>query len=216
MKTVCSIYIQRRSALLIALSLIGCIGKPQNPAATQPVTVTNVATTQPSYWYDQPASATVVVSNLDSLIDACKSTARRFGFKVDRADYRTGLVSSQPRISSQFFEFWESDVRTPADSAMASVRTTRRTLRFEIAKRDDGRYEVAPKALIERLAQAEQRITSVALFHGAFAHVSSHERQRGTKESDEEIEIPSKYWYAAGRDSALEKAIAQSIRKRLR
>ena len=37
-----------------------------------------------------------------------------------------------------------------------------------------------------------------------------------TKESDEEILIPTKYWYAIGRDAALEKAIADSIRKRLR
>jgi hypothetical protein len=88
-------------------------------------------------------------------------------------------------------------------------------VRFEISRRDDGQYELTPKVLVERQSVAEQRITSVALYRGAVARVVGRNRQSGTKESDEGIMIPSRYWYAAGRDPALEKKLAAEISKQL-
>jgi len=202
--------------LVITLFAVGCIDKPQHPAATQPATISDRATTQPAYWFAQPPSSVVVASDLDTLIEACREVTRRFGFRVDRTDYRLGLVSSYPLISSQFFEFWESDVRTLKDSREASMRTTRRTIRWDIARRDDGKFEAAPKVLVERQSVAEQRITSVALYRGAFNRASGRERQTGTKESDEGIDIPPRYWYSVGRDPALERDLAAALRKELK
>jgi len=202
-------------ALPCALAIIGCVGKPQNPAATQPATISDVATTQPSYWYSKPGSATVSASNLDELIAAAEAAIRKLGFKVDRVDYRTALVTSQPLVSSQFFEFWRSDIASAEDSAEASARTTRRTIRMEITRLKDGKFDLTPKVLVERQTIAEQRITNVALYHGAFARASPRDRQRGSKEADEGIMIPSRYWYAEGRDPALEKKLARVIQEEL-
>jgi hypothetical protein len=206
------------SALLcsqLSLAASGCIGKPQNPAATQPATVTDVATTQPSYWFDQPGTEAVVSTNLDALVAASEAAIRRFGFKVDRVDYRAALVTSQPLISSQFFEFWRNDVSSLEDSAEASARTTRRTIRMQINRTGEARFELVPKVLVERQTIAEQRITSVALYHGAFTRPNPQQRQRGSKETDEGIVIPSRYWYAQGRDPALEKKLADAVQAEL-
>ena len=43
----------------LALAIVGCIDSPQHPSTTQPVTISDVATTQPEFWYAQPASAIV-------------------------------------------------------------------------------------------------------------------------------------------------------------
>ncbi len=204
-----------RRAAVIAILALGCIAKPQHPAATQPATIANRATTQPSYWYAQPASNVVIASDLDGLVDACRSVTRQFGFRVDRADYRLGLITSQPLISSQFFEFWESDIKSVKDSEDASMRTTRRTIRWDITRRDDGEFEAAPKVLVEHQTISEQRITSVALYRGAFNRTNTRERQMGTKESDEGIDIPLRYWYSVGRDQALERDLAAALRKQL-
>jgi len=199
----------------ILLLIIGCIGKPQNPAATQPVTISDVATTQPSYWYAKPAVVTIVAPDLEALIRTSETVLRESGFKVNRVSYRQALITSQPMVTSQFFEFWRPDVQTFGDSAQASTRTTRRTVRFEIARRNDGQFELTPKVLVERQSVAEQRITSVALYRGAVARARGADRQSGTKESDEGIMIPSHYWYAAGRDPAIEKKLAAEISKQL-
>src|SRR6266576_1615339 len=98
--------------LAIAISrLIGCIGEPANPAATQPATVLNLATTQPSYWYQQGGGPTVRDDDFERLWNACEAVARDFLFEVDRTDYRSGVLTTKPLTSRQWFEVWRRDVR---------------------------------------------------------------------------------------------------------
>jgi hypothetical protein len=200
---------------LCAIGMAGCIGAPQHPAATQPSTIADVATTQPSYWYDLPPSATISADNLDAIVDACRHVIRTFGFTVDRVDYRSAQVTSQPLVSSQFFEVWKNDVASVKDSQQASMRTTRRTIRFDIKADAQGRFQVTPRVLVERQSVAEQRVTSVALYRGALARTARQERQRGTPESDEGLNIPAHYWYATGRDDALEKKLVDALEREL-
>ena len=42
------------------------------------------------------------------------------------------------------------------------------------------------------------------------------QRQRGTRESDAGVILPHKYWYAVGRDEALERALTAAIERKLR
>src|SRR3982750_1746160 len=140
----------RRAALCVILligfsRLVGCIGEPSNPAATQPATVIDPATTQPSYFYQQPGGPTVRWNDFEALWDTCETVARDFLFKIDRSDFRAGVLTTAPLTSRQWFEVWRRDVRTLSDIEQNNVSNTCRTIRFEFTREPGGTYVVAPK-----------------------------------------------------------------------
>jgi hypothetical protein len=201
---------------LVALGS-GCTSHPQQPAATQPATVVDLATTQPSYWLDQPAAASVTAADFQKLWSACDETARDFLFKPDRQDFRGGVLTTEPMVSAQWLEPWRADARTAYDRTESSIATIRRTIRFEFKRLIDDTYEVTPKVLVERQSLAEQRITSVVLYRSAFTRpVRDRDRQYGTRESDVGVILPARYWYPIGRDEEFEKALAQKVQKKLK
>ena len=144
--------------------------------------------------------------------DACRGAARWRGFRVDRMDYRGGLMITHPLTSKQFFEVWRRDVATLPDLAESTLATMRRIVRFEIVKRDDGTYACVPKVLVERYAQTERRITSVTQYRESF---SGEPGVFGSRERDKGVNVPDVYWYATGRDEALERELAEGMRARL-
>jgi hypothetical protein len=119
-------------------------------------------------------------------------------------------------VSGQWFEPWRRENRTPSDVAESSLATIRRTLRFEFARQDEYAWQVTPKVLVERQAQAERRITSVVLYRRVFSSpTGAAQRPRGTRESDEGIVLPDRYWYPLRRDTEFERAIAEAVRVKL-
>lgn len=209
----------RITILLVSLSagvLAGCIAHPQNPSATQPATAVNPATTQPSYWLDQPAPASAQASDFQRLWDASEDVAREFFFRLDRQDYRAGLLTTRPMVSAQWFEPWRREVRTAKDRNESSLATIRRTIQFHFERLDDNSYRVTPKVLVERQALAEQRITSSVMYQQYFRRPPRpQDRPRGTRESDVGLYLPNRYWYPIGRDPAMEKALAEAIHKKV-
>jgi hypothetical protein len=203
-------------SLCIAITVLaaGC-ASDRGPSA-EPATIADPATTQPSYWYDQPASITVISRSLPALWKASENALRQLGFRLDRDDLRSGLITSQPVVSSQFFEVWRSDVSTPDDAARSSLATMRRTVRLEFEQRSDGTIQVVPKVLVEKQSIQERRTTSVTLYRGALSRRESpRERPSGTKESDVGLHYPARFWYPVGRDTALERRLADDIGRRL-
>ena len=113
----------------MSLLIAGCIGnRPFNSAATQPVTMVDLATTQPSYYLDQPAVASVKSIQFQPLWDASEETARSYLFQLDRQDYRSGLLTTRPMISKQIFEVWRKDAGTAHGVVVDSMATIRRTV----------------------------------------------------------------------------------------
>jgi hypothetical protein len=174
--------------------------------------------TQPADFYEQPAVATARGADFDKLWAAAEQTARDFGFALDRQDARTGLLTTQPLISKQFFELWRRDVPELSDQADASLATYRRTLRFQFQKNPAGGWTVTPYALIERLSWAERPIVSSVYVQSAFGarRGSGALTPYGTHESDRGIRLPPRYWYATGRDETLEKQLAKSVQGKVR
>jgi hypothetical protein len=205
-------------SMVALISIIGCIDHPMNPAATQPVTITDTATTQPSYWYAKPAPATVVYDSFATLFKTCENVARDFGFRIDRVDYREGVLTTVPLESAQIFEPWRPDVQTWDDAKQSTLQSIRRTIRFEFVRHDDGTFDVSPKVLKERQTVQERRITNVALYRGSAGSKKAEDPRdvpHGTKETDEGFDIPPRYWYAIGRDPVLEQKLAHEISERL-
>lgn len=202
---------RRTLALLAALAcgqLPGCSSPASRPLATD----ADPALATAAHWLGQPATETVTHPDYDDLWDACRATARWRGFRVDRTDYRGGLLVTHPLTSKQVFELWRRDVVTLPDVAESTLATTRRIVRFEIRKQPDGGYACVPKVLVERYAQSERRITSVTQYRESF---SSGEGILGSRERDKGFDVPVTYWYAIARDAALERVLAEGVRARL-
>lgn len=197
--------------------LAGCVGSPQNPATTQPVTITkNLATTQPSYWYDQPPSQTVASSDFQKLWDACEAVARDRFFDIERQDYRNGILTTGPLVSAQYFEPWRRDARGLYQTEESSIATIRRSIRFEFTRLPGGGWEVAPKVIVERQAISEKRITDLTRFKTVFAApLSNRHTPGGSAESDLGISLPERYWYPLRRDPLYERLIAEAVQKRI-
>jgi hypothetical protein len=195
-----------------ALFTAGCrfSAQPPAPPTTPTTNPAALATTQPYYYTTQPAVAIVRSTNYQHLWDACVRAAKDFGFEIDREDYRTGLLTTRPLISRQFWEVWRRDVVTASGVTDASLATHRRTIRFEF-ERKDGLFEVSPYVIIERYARAEQPIAADIYLRSSL--VTRKHPALGTKETDRAVYLPSSYWYATGRDTALERQLAKQVQQ---
>jgi hypothetical protein len=197
------------------LLIAGCVGnKPWNPAATQPVTEVDLATTQPSYYWSQPEVASVQVLQFQSLWDACLEEARRYDFQIDRQDYRDGTILTKGLVSKQLLEPWRRDSGTAYEVLENSMSTISRTLQFQITHEPDGTYRAVPKVLVQRLTVLERRITSAIEYRSFFAGPASLQ-SRTSVTTDVEENVPIRYYTPLKRDLALERQIARSVEHRL-
>jgi hypothetical protein len=196
--------------LLVALALAGCSTRPPTPE--QLALENDVATIEPAYWMDQPAVAAVAAHDFDALWRACRAAVQGASFQIDRVDFRGGALTSFPQISAQAFEPWRQDVGSFAALAESTLSTVRRTARFDVRRLDDGRYEATPRVLVERYSVEERRITNVIQFR----EIYSIELGEGSRTRDRGVELPVEYWFATGRDTALEKRLADSVRRAVR
>jgi len=208
------------ASLLLAIALglsNGCITHPQNPAATQPATAVDLATTQPTYWLSQPPAAQVAGNDFDTVWQACKTTARDYLFALDRTDYRAGLITTVPLVSRQWFEPWRPDTGSVKQVFANSLGAIRRTLRFEVDRNLDQTYTITPKVLVEREAILERRVTDVSEYRLAFSGpgVRIVPREAVHLDPDTYQDVPIKYWYPIGRDTEMERQVARRLERKL-
>lgn len=186
------------AAVMGAALVVGCAGKSTTRpgAATQPVRATDVdpATAEPQYWLRQPAVAQVKHADRDALWEAAEQTARRWMFRIDRRDYRGGLLTTEPMVSKQWFELWRKDAGGFDDVAEASLGPIRRSIHFEFTQEPNGTYSAAPKVLVERMSRVDERNVGMVA----------------------RLDVPPVYWYALRRDEAMERELAEAMRSRLK
>ena len=197
-------------ALLLAAGLLtGCAA--QRDAARRELPAESAA---PEYWLRKPAVAQASDGNFDRLWNACRRAVQSRSFVVDRVDLRGGVMTTFPQVSKQIFEFWRNDAGSFPAVMESTLGTVRRYVRVEVVRHEDGTYEATPKVVVERYAQSERRVTSVARYTEVFAWDPS---QQGSREHDRlGADLPPAYWYAIGRDEPLERQIAEDVRRDLR
>ena len=205
-------------AFALSLATSGCeLQPPTHSAAVRAaVTKSDPALATPDYWWGRPPVASADAADFQRAWEACRAELRGRLFRVDREEYRLGLMSSEPMTSKQGFEPWRSDAVTAHDVDESTLATIRRTVRFEVAKTDGGGYRVVPKVLVERFASAERRLTAISQYHQAFSGpraFADTADQSGTGLAEN---APGEYWYALHRDPELERDLATSIAGRLR
>ena len=188
----------RTMALGAVALLLGCTD--QRPPSHQ-----NPESAKISYWVDQPASASARADDYAALWNAADEARRHYGFTAALSDYRGGLLTTEPKISPQFFEFWHQELRSAEAVAESSLATIRRRMRFEFSRAPGGGFIVEPKVIVERLSQPERRITSAIDYRGTLG--PGRQQQFGPAMA----RGPAKRWYAIARDEDLERALAQRI-----
>jgi hypothetical protein len=201
---------QTIAVIILPLLLSGCMFHSVNYKAPS-ATAADPKSAQNEYWFAKPATQSVQCRYFDRLWDAAAEAARERSFLLDSRDYREGVLSTKPLVSKQPFEFWRGDVVTVDAQVQCSLSTMRRTARFYIKRLDDGTFLCEPKVVVERYAMPERRITSVDQYLEAFSTLHAAESDL----TEEGEAVRTEYWYAVGRDSALERALAELIRSKV-
>lgn len=203
-----------RVAVLLAACLPALAAVPGCGPAPRGERVTDVDPVEatPDYWWDKPAESRAAAPDFDRAMDACKSVLREKFFDVDRVDARDGVVTSLPSTNSQWFEPWRQDNTTAGDVTRSSIATYRRTVRFDVARSPEGTFVVTPRVLVERQSVAGRRISGVLGFQ-TFTAID----QTSLPAADAAgAPAPATYWYAVGRDTALEARLAEEVGARVK
>ena len=192
---------------MVALVLAGC--HHAEPIEGKTATDVDPKLADPDTYWDRPGVVHVPARDFDRLWAACQATAKQYYFKVDRLDYRGGVMMTEPTVTAQFYEPWRKDNTTAYDVGKSSIAKYRRTIRFEIERNDDGTYDLTPKVLVERETFQTKRVTAVVKYYESF--YTGDALQYGSREADEGASIPTIYWYATARDYNLERRVAQNV-----
>jgi hypothetical protein len=195
-------------ALLIAA---GCAADHRPQPTTRPATDIDYHLGTSNYWYAKPAKESTICGNYDALWQNAIRVVHADGFVADRLEYRDGLLTTKPLISAQFFEPWKQDIGDLQGVVQSSVATVRRTIHFDLRRLPDGQYAAFPKVLIERHSLAERRITSVTEYLDVFAA----DRPLDQPFTEEGVALVPDYWYAVGRDYALERKLSNQLQEAL-
>lgn len=196
---------RRVSMLLTLLGLagfsLGC-AQTRRPPLPESTTI--------DYWEARPAEARVEATRYAGLFAAARESLDRFKFDPALADYRGGRLTSEPMVSAQFFELWRDEVRTAGDRLEASLGTVRRRVLFRLGRTDDNTFWLEPRVVVERQALQERRITNAIDYRSTLGPG----RQSGSRRADRGEPAPTSYWYAIGRDDALERSLLNRIADR--
>src|SRR4051812_2159646 len=95
-------------------SAMGCMLQSVDPKAPLATDV-DAKKALSEYWFNQPAVEHIEWNDYDALWHACEQAAIESSFVVERVDFRTGLLTTKPLVSKQFFEAWKGDVVNPHD-----------------------------------------------------------------------------------------------------
>jgi hypothetical protein len=206
-----------KSALFPFACFLFFTGCATNSSSTPPITRASLMSipieqSGPDYWFNKPAVTSIESADFQKLWDACRETLIDDQFEISDENYRLGLMSTWPLLSKQFFEIWRSDAGTAHDVAQDSLQSIRRSVHFEFARLPDGSFIAHPQVVMEQSSHPERRITVQAQFSQAFSAVG----ETASRANIEGASVPSRYWYALGRDEAMEKELANSVREKLK
>ena len=214
----------RRSHVLALLTAAllgpGCIAGGRSRPPEQRVTYVAKQQSEPAYYLNQAPAAAATGTDFDKLWQAMYRATRNAGYRPDREDYRLGVLSTRPLVSAQIFEPWQRDAGSLYGVLESTLATVRRTVRWEVTRGDDGTLTAVPKVLIERWSVLEHRVTYSSQYQEIFALTREEQDNQRLRALDPaafaEDPVPVAYWYAIGRDTDMEKRLAENVQDRVR
>ena len=198
------------------------------PAATEPTTqpatthaddavaeAIRQSTTQPATMprVEDPNQTTQSIygGNYDVMWREARILLSQLGFRLDRQDYRQGVLTTLPLESPNVAEFWAPDRESFKSSLEATVNYYRRTVRVIIEPRNNFEsYRISVQVLVERQTNPTEDLRGpVHAGAGAFT------RQRSGLRSDFVPSVPrdelKPIWYTVGREPGFEKFILKKL-----
>jgi hypothetical protein len=196
------------ASLILIFSLAGCVHPRQS--SHRPTDIDPKEATA-DFWFARPGVASADSPNFDRLWDAAEHVARRYRFEIDQSDPRQGVMTTLPLVSQTIWEVWRDDLPRAKDQLRSSLAEYRQIMRVDFLHLPDGTYRATPRVLIQRHAQKEHRVTIADNYQRVFLI-------RPEQDLDSSIDqptVPNDYWYATGRDYALERDLAVEIAQRV-
>lgn len=176
-------------------------------STTQPTTLPDVAdpnqTTQSIYG-----------GNYEIMWRESMLLLNRLGFRLDRQDYRQGVLTTLPQETPNVAEFWASDRGSFKSSLEGTVNYYRRTVRLTIEPRNNYEsYHISVQVLVERRTNPTEEIGGpVHAGAGAFTRQESGLRSDFVSGSREELQTR---WYVVGREPGYENFILKRLMKKI-
>ena len=131
-----------------------------------------------------------------------------FGFRIARNDYRFGTVTTFPKESPTFAEFWIDDATTRDQRAGDTLNSHQRTLAVKV-KPNISQYTLTVEAMVERLQQPNRYLT-----HSVTGRITAFYTATPTYLRDRGIE--GAYAQSLTRDPDLAARIAEAIEAKAR
>ncbi|MGN6368364.1 MAG: hypothetical protein ACTHN5_08905 [Phycisphaerae bacterium] len=133
------------------------------------------------------------------------------GFRLDRKDYRLGILTTQPLPSAQFVEPWKPEQTTFKNAMENTINMQQRTVRLSISKVPDKPdfYEIAIEVLVERQNNPIETIGGPVFVEGSgFGRAQVSLRSDYTPAVTKNI---SPTWYVVGHDPNLEHKLLKEL-----
>lgn len=168
--------------------------------------------------------------NFDNLWQASQYVLKKYQFALDIQDRRTGLISTEPMLGKQFFEFWRHDSTTRRDTSESTLQTIYRTAFVTISRKamDQQSYKPTVVVTIDRSNIGRTSIVAISdVYRMQFGQrVVKREREdreerarrvletmlkEATRTGQKERPILAEGLTPLGRDEKLEKKIHDEI-----
>lgn len=156
----------------------------------------------------RPEPKTEVCGQEDRLWELCRQELHQRGFEVAYQNRIEGVLESQPRISSQWFELGGRDTADAYSALESSLQSVRRRIRFFIEPMADQsccRCEV----MVERLALGENAVDGSYRVGDVLRRAGGAPVLKGNQRRTE-------HWVELGKDSALAQALLTSLDSKLK
>jgi hypothetical protein len=143
--------------------------------------------------------------------EAAQETLRRHRFRLDRVDYRAGIITTMPVASQHFFEFWRHDVDTWPDLWEATLNPIRRSVEVTVTRRGENGWDgLGVVVRKERLSSPDRQFNSTGAAYQYFGD-SLPSTTGSLRVTAEEV-----VWLDQGRDPAMEEHLLHAILERAR
>jgi len=117
--------------------------------------------------YTQPVvteQASMPETQRRAVWEASRDVLRRYGFRLDRQDFRAGVLTTHPMVGKHFFEFWRKDAVGPYELAESSIQKIYRQVTVRLEPTQPGAETVEPivEVRVSRSDRKRPEVTSTS------------------------------------------------------
>jgi hypothetical protein len=105
-------------------------------------------------------------------MQAARDVVVKMGFRVDKFDVESGVLTTRPLSGAQYFELWRSDNADGYDSAEANLHSIQRVVQMTFTQ-SDGKVCMLCDARVRKLSLPEREVTGTSDAYRMFTRSST-------------------------------------------